>query len=243
MAAKELYDSYPLPDDGVDLEDGEHGDASALLLAYNTDAKTLRTTVEYLRSVIAGTAEESPLLYRDIGKMRGGWHAAPGGGFQSREFRFSGYDMRWHAERRHADAMATAVFVRNYEAARPDGLAVVTEEEEDKVASPPRRGFMHASALPPVTFVHPEGPARGPARTSAPPPPSLVDADSYARFVGLHSKPAVAKAPPPAVEPNRPDNPCYMRIADLLLNTHEPGYVLAAFTCAACGRTVARHDQ
>jgi hypothetical protein len=132
----------------VDLEDEEPEDASALLLAYSTDAKTLRTAVAYLRSVIAGTAEESPLLYRDIGKMRGGWHAAPGGGFQSREFRFSGYDMRWHAERRQADAMATAVFVRNYDAARPHGLTAVAEEDEDKKASP----------------------ARGPVRTSAPPP-------------------------------------------------------------------------
>ena len=206
---------------GVDLEDGEHEDASALLLAYNTDAETLRTTVEYLRSVIAGTAEESPLLYRDIGKMRGGWHAAPGGGFQSREFRFSGYDMRWHTERRHADAMATAVFVRNYEAARPHGLTAVTEEEEDKVASP----------------------TRGPTRTSAPPP--LVNAEGYVRFIGPHSVHVTAKAPPPppVAEPDRLDNPCYMRVADLLLNTHEPGYVLAARTCAACGRMVARHDQ
>lgn len=223
MAARELYDSYALPGggNGVDLEDEEPEDASALLLAYNTDAKTLRTTVEYLRSVIAGTAEESPLLYRDIGKMRGGWHAAPGGGFQSREFRFSGYDMRWHAERRHADAMATAVFVRNYEAARPHGLTAVTEEDEDKAASP----------------------ARGPVRTSAPPP--LVNAEGYVRFLGPHSMHVVAKAPPPppALDPGPPGLVCRMRIADLLLNTHEPGFVCAAHKCAACGRMVAEHDQ
>lgn len=210
MAAKELYDSYPLPDgNGVDLEDGEHGDASALLLAYNTDAKTLRTAVDYLHSVLQGTAEESPLLYRDIGKMRGGWHAAPGGGFQSREFRFSGYDMRWHVERRHPEAMATAACVRNYDNPRPSGLTAVAEEEEDKVASPPRRGFMHVSALPPVKWIE----TKGPARTPAPPPPPVTELV------------------------------CRMRIADLLLNTHEPGFVLAAFKCAACSRMVAEHDQ
>ena len=235
MTAKELYDSYPLPDGGVDLEDDEHADAvldaSALLLAYNTDAKTLRTALDYLTSVLQGTAEESPLLYRDIGRMRGGWHAAPGGGFQSREFRFSGYDMRWHVERRQADAMATAVCVRNYDNPRPSGLGAVAEEDEEKVTSP--------------------------ARTSAPPPPPLVNAENYARFLGLHNRHVVAKAPPVAAGKVQPPtggtdkelarylghDVCNMRIADLLLNTHEPGYESAARKCAACGRAVAVHDQ
>jgi hypothetical protein len=36
---------------------------------------------------------------------------------------------------------------------------------------------------------------------------------------------------------------CRMRIADLLLNTHEPGYASAARLCAACGCAVANHNQ
>lgn len=208
MATQSHYDSYPLPDGGVDLEEYEDADtATSLLLAYNASGEVLRLAKLYLQSVVAETAVESPLVYSHLGRVRAGWHVAPGGGFQSAEFRFAGYDMRWHVDRKDSNAMATAVFVRNYHDTRPQLPAVA--EGEEKTGSPPRRGFMHESALPPVKWIE----AKGPARTPAPlPPPALV------------------------LE-------CHMRIADLLLNTHEPGFILAAANCAACGRMVAVHDQ
>lgn len=220
------YDSYPLPDE-VDLDEYEETEtAGSLLLAYNASNDVFRLATEYLKSVVAQTAVESPLVYSHLGKVRAGWHAAPGGGFQSADFRFSGYDMRWHVDRRDANAMVTAVFVRNYHDTRPKPLNVVVEEEEDKVASP--------------------------ARVSAPPPPPSafypqpVNTVTYkdGKFTSVPAGTRIAmRSDEVLTGSDRLDNPCYMRIVDLLLNTHEPGYVLAARKCEACGRMIARHNE
>lgn len=112
MTAKpqSLYDSYPLPDGGhdggVDLEeeenDGEVVSAESLRLHYRATSKDVDRIASYLATFISGTAEESPVVYEDIGVRRAGWH--PSGDktypYASNSFRVFDHWLQWMVARR-----------------------------------------------------------------------------------------------------------------------------------------------